>query len=68
MTPSRLAHAASRLLIKAALSVSLLILALLVLGVIAGVAGVIGSPLVWLVLVPIWFLLRREDRLRRARR
>jgi uncharacterized oligopeptide transporter (OPT) family protein len=68
VTPSRLAHAASRLLIKAALSVSLLILALLVLGVIAGVAGVIGSPLVWLVLVPIWFLLRREDRLRRARR
>ncbi len=68
MTPSRLAHAASRLLIKAALSVSLLILALLVLGALAGAHGVTGSPLVWLVLVPIYLLLRREDRLRRTRR
>lgn len=63
-----LVHAVARLVVKGALSVSVLILALLFLGVVAGAVGITRSPLPLLLVLVVGWLVRREMRLARRGR
>lgn len=61
-------QAIARLIIKGALSVSILILAVLFIGVVAGGVGITKSPGPLLVVLAAGWLVRREMRLARRER
>jgi len=64
---SEVLHAVARLTVKGALGVSVLILALLFIGAVAGAVGITRSPLPLLLVLAVGWLVRREMRLARRR-
>ena len=65
---SEVLHALARLIVKGALSVSVLILAVLFLGAVAGAVGITRSPWPLLLVLAVVWLVRREMRLARRGR